>query len=791
MGNLCASYSTPFLVYKQGHAKTSERFMEYLLGRPLPVLQVDEPTQISTNGPSFGRLSETYRFSGQIGAGGMGVIYKAHHAMLKKDVAIKILHQVNDLTVQRFQREAQAAYNLHHENVVAVHEFGVTDEGQPYMVMEFIQGKTLAAVIDERGALPLDLCVKIFRQVLSGVAHAHSRGVLHRDLKPSNIMLTDPDSWNPQVRIVDFGIAKVLDMAEDDTSTGKLTRTGDFVGSPLYMSPEQCLGRNIDLRSDIYSIGCIVYESLTGHAPFVGGTSMEIMLRQMNDPAPTLKEGAGGNSFPAWIERLVARALAKDPNQRFQNIEEMRKALEDRVVAEVKVSGQDKTGLRLSKPQLVAGGALALSVVAVGALALFAPKSEKAHEKMPSEQLADQFPDLKIDKKNEKNKESFDDVSNDPTVLTAPLHDEIVERSVADRLQTEISSQGQTLSDSALYGLKDRMDINGLLLNGSHISDKALQYARHLPLAKVELNYNRKITDKVLAFLNPDTLEELSLSETGFKSSGLASLAKFKNLRVLNLASDGINGQDLPALVNCANLISLDLSNNLEIYETACPTLARLTRLRTLNLSTTRIDGRGLSAFKTLKELKALDLNGTKVDDAGVSALQGLPLSTLQLQMTAITGGAAKYIAKMKTLRELGLQHVPLSLESIKLIATLPLNKLILYNCDITDEDLEALSRSKTLRELHLSGNQKISAAGLKLLSDLPIQELVLQKVNLGDADLEIFANWKNLRNIDLRNCPRVTTAGAESLKKSIGHDLSVYPFDEPIIKNINFGSPF
>ena len=145
----------------------------------------------------------------------------------------------------------------------------------------------------------------------------------------------------------------------------------------------------------------------------------------------------------------------------------------------------------------------------------------------------------------------------------------------------------------------------------------------------------------------------------------------------------------------------------------------------------------------------------------------------------------------MKTLRELGLQHVPLSLESIKLIATLPLNKLILYNCDITDADLEALSHSKTLRELHLSGNQKISAAGLKLLSDLPIQELVLQKVNVGDADLEIFANWKNLRNIDLSNCPRVTSAGAERLKKSIGHDLSVYPFDEPIIKNINFGSPF
>ncbi|HEY9730428.1 MAG TPA: protein kinase [Drouetiella sp.] len=754
---------------------------------------MDDSAQISTNGPSFGRLSETYRFSGQIGAGGMGVIYRAHHAMLKKDVAIKILHQVNEMTVQRFQREAQAAYNLHHENVVAVHEFGVTDEGQPFMVMEFIQGKTLASVIDERGALPLDLCVKIFKQVCSGVAHAHSRGVLHRDLKPSNIMLTDPDSWNPQVRIVDFGIAKVLDMAEDDTSTGKLTRTGDFVGSPLYMSPEQCLGKNIDLRSDIYSIGCIMYETLTGRAPFIGGTSMEIMLRQMNDLAPTLKEGGGGTSYPAWIERLVARALAKDPNKRFQNVEEMKKALEERVVAEVKASSANKSAPRFSKPVVLAGALLVLSVVAFGAFALLSPRGEKPHEKMPSEQLAAQFPDLKIDKnkKVEKGAESYDDITSDPTVLTAPLHDEIVERSVADRLQTEISSQGQTLSDSALYGLKDRVDIKSLLLSGANISDKALRYARHLPLVKVELNYNPKITDKVLAYLNPETLEELSLSHTGFKSAGLPALSKFKNLRTLNLSSDGIDERDLPVLANCANLISLDLSNNLEIYDAACQTVARLTKLRSLNLGTTRIDGRGLIAFKTLKELKALDLNGSKVEDSGVVSLQNLPLSTLELQMTAITDGAIKAIAKMKTLRELGFQRVPLSLDSIKLISTLPLNKLILYNCDITNADLEALSHTRTLRELHLSGNQKISAEGLKLLSGLPIQELVLQKVNISDADLDIFADWKNLRNIDLSKCPGVTSAGAERLKKSIGHDLSVFPFDEPIIKNINFGSPF
>lgn len=726
----------------------------------------------------------------------MGVIYKAHHTMLKKDVAIKILHQVNEMTVQRFQREAQAAYNLHHENVVAVHEFGVTEDGQPYMVMEFINGKTLAAVIEERGALPLDLCVNIFRQVCNGVAHAHSKGVLHRDLKPSNVMLTEPDSWNPQVRIVDFGIAKVLDDSDGETTAGhKLTRTGDFVGSPLYMSPEQCLGKNVDLRSDIYSIGCIMYEALTGVPPFSGGTPMEIMLCQMNDKAPTLKENAGGNSYPPWIERLVARALTKDPEQRFQTIDEMKNALETRMVAEVKAPNQSKAPLRVGKPVLI-GASLALCAVAAGAVMMLTPKPEKRHEKLPSEQLADQFPELRVDKKKATdktadNQDAFNDIAKDPSVLKSALHDEVVERSVADRLQTEISSQRQTLSDAALEGLKDRIDITSLLLSGSLISDKALRHARHLPLIKVDLSDNPKITEKVLNFLNPDTVEELYLSRTGFKSSGLPALAKFKNLRMLALASDGIDEKDLPALVACPDLIKLSLANNLEIYDTAYSVLSPLKKLRHLNLEGTRVDGRGMSALSALKDLNVLILNSTKVDDPGIAALQGLPLTTLEVQFTAITDGAAASISKMKKLRELAFQHVPLSHQSIELIAGLPLNKLVVYNCNIDDEDLRILSRNKTLRELHLSGNVKVSAAGLKLLSGLPIQELVMAKMNINNLDLHVFSDWKNLRTIDLKRCPGVTQAGVDRLKASIGHDLTVLPFDEPSITNINFGAPF
>jgi serine/threonine-protein kinase len=750
---------------------------------------VDEPPEIVTTELTVGQLSNTYNFLGQIGSGGMGVIYRAHHAMLNKDVAIKILHQVNDLTVQRFQREAQAAYNLHHENVVAVHEFGVTEQGQPYMVMEFIDGKTLSSLIDERGALPIELCINIFKQVCNGIVHAHARGVLHRDLKPSNVMLSDPESWSPHVRIVDFGIAKVLD--SNDLDSGKLTRTGDFMGSPMYMSPEQCLGKNVDLRSDIYSIGCIMFEALTGRPPLQGETSMETMLMQMNDKAPSLKEGSGGKAFPVWMERLVARALAKDPGARFGSADELKKALEERVVADVKAPGQKDRGFTVPKSLRlpIIATAVALSAVAGLSVFLMAPRPVKKESKMPSQVLAEQFPNLKFGKK--KTDGAYNDFTLDPSVISPPTHDEVVARNVADREQTKISTQWQTINDSALSGLKDRVDINTLELAGSKISDKALEHAHHLPLIRIELNSNPKITNKVLNYIKSDFLEELDLSRTGFNGDGIPALSKFENLRTLALASDHITDPDLTSLKKLVGLINLDLSDNPKITDAALSVISKLPKLRQLNLTKTGINGQGLTELRNLRDLSMLNIGGTKVDDRGVVAIHSLPLTVLNLFNTAITDGALESIAKIKTLHELGLQGVPLSLASMKLIAALPLNSLILYQCDINNEDLAELSRCKTLRDLKLSGNRSINGAGIDAIAMLPLQEIFLVKTQFTDNDLPHFYNFKELRSIDFTGCPGVTQDGANRLKAALHHDCSVLPFDTPSLTRINFGAAF
>lgn len=750
---------------------------------PRSLVSVENPSQKAFNEKALGQLSQAYQFKGMIGQGGMGAIYRAHDALLKSDVAIKILHQVNELTVQRFQREAQAVINLHHENIVAVRQFGVTDDGQPFMVMEFIEGRTLAAVLSERGALPLELCVNIFKQVCNGISHAHARGVLHRDLKPSNVMLTNPDSWTPLVRIVDFGIAKVLDQ---DDSTGKLTRTGDFVGSPLYMSPEQCFGKSVDLRTDIYSIGCIMYEALTGRPPHSGETSMEIMLKQMNDKAPTLKEGAGGQSFPVWIERLVAKALAKDPADRFQSIDELKQALEKRVVSETKqAAGTQPASKRIG---LIVG--VSVVSIAVAASALFLVRGEKnspkaGSGKMPSQVLAEQFPSLKL---GEKKVSDYHDLSNDPSVILAPSADDIVRRIVADRSQTTITNNHKAIHDSALADLKDRIDVKALDLSGSKISNAALKGCAHLPLVRVDLDGCSKITDRVLDEIKPDFLEELSLNKTGFRASGISRLSKYVKLRVLNLGKDEIGNSSLDSIGKLKDLSELDLSYN-PISDSVFPVASRLPNLQRLNLYATKITGKDAHLLTNLKHLTRLDVSDTKFTDVALEQIQTLPLMEFEAFNSAITDSAIKSIAKLKDLRQVGLQNVVLSHDSVKKLASLPLNRLILYQCNLDDSDLKTLAQCKTLKELHISGNPKITVEGVRSLTSLPLRELSLVHNAIANKDLPVFYNWKSLKMLDLTNC-KVDKAGIESLRPELNSDCSIMPLDQPELKKINFGSP-
>jgi serine/threonine-protein kinase len=233
-------------------------------------------------------LAERYAVASQLGSGGMGAVYLAQHVDLQKQVAIKVLHGEyagKSELVQRFLQEAQAASRIRHENVIDITDFGKTPSGLAFFVMEYLEGKDLAGALGE-GRFPWLRTEWIFMQVCDALRAAHNKGIVHRDLKPANIFLLErggPD----YVKLLDFGIAKLTDAQE----TGeKLTRTGTLFGTPQYMSPEQAAGRGVDTRTDIYAMGCILYEMITGRVPYEGDNFMHTLYLHLNEDLPELAE---------------------------------------------------------------------------------------------------------------------------------------------------------------------------------------------------------------------------------------------------------------------------------------------------------------------------------------------------------------------------------------------------------------------------------------------------------------------------------------------------------------------
>lgn len=278
-------------------------------------------------------ISERCLVESIIGEGGMGVVYKAWEDKSKQGVAVKVLRQQfveDELAVKRFKHEAIAASRLSHPHIVALHDYGSTSDGYLFMVMEIIDGKSLAQVVRDKRQLAVVRTVNVITQVCDALEHAHQRGVIHRDLKPGNIMLTQFENEQDYVKLVDFGIAKLL-VNDGELETG-IEQKGEVLGSPLYMSPEQCLGRNLDGRSDIYSLGIVMYETLTGKVPHIGKTAHETIEMQIQkDPLP-FNAKRPDLYIPEPIEAVVFKALAKDPAARQQTMkefaDELRSALE-------------------------------------------------------------------------------------------------------------------------------------------------------------------------------------------------------------------------------------------------------------------------------------------------------------------------------------------------------------------------------------------------------------------------------------------------------------------------------
>ncbi len=503
-------------------------------------------------------LAERFLITGKLSQGGMGVIYTAHDTILARDVAIKTVARtnLNETELMRFQREAKAASILKHPNVIQMLDFGVSEHGQPFMVMELIQGISLAELLSARGAVSPHFALQIIEQVADGMIGVHKSGIVHRDLKTDNIMLLQAGllTNQPLIKILDFGIAKSLGPTEQLST---LTRAGQIVGSPNSMSPEQARGDDLDQRSDIYSLGCIAFELLTGRPLFTGDSFIEVVTKHLEEPPPRLWE-VSDRKFPMELERLVAHMVLKDPAERYQSMEEVLKNLREVYSAidieEAYFDRAVQTGTEIvavPEPSLTArlktGGLIATVIAATGVFAVCVwflvnnsltdrrfevPSHAKRTIDLQSESL------LLVDTINGQG-DNLDFVMNHSGRVTATLEKMVAaNRPINDLMliDSELAPE-----DAALIAKLGPVFVN--LAGCTGVSNKFLKEISKIPSITV-LILNR------VKSLTPDSLAQLS------------SIPK---LVLVSLANCDLTDAHLKALGRCKKLGWVRLSGNKEI----------------------------------------------------------------------------------------------------------------------------------------------------------------------------------------------------------------------------------
>lgn len=682
-------------------------------------------------------LSNKYEFMTVTGSGGMSVVYKARSYETGQVVAIKMLHSLlmNEQSLKRFQQEAKAITSLQHPNIINVHDFGVSEHGQPYMVMDFIDGDTLADVIKEKGGLSLEDSLHRFIQLCDALEHAHDNGVLHRDLKPSNIMISNRDGNFEDARIVDFGIAKLMDK-EEQNKEGHLTQTGELFGSPLYMSPEQCRGNKVDARTDIYSMGCVMYETLTGQPPLRGGSMIETIVLQMNEVPLLMSEACPQKRFPEQLEQIIAKALAKDPDDRFQTMTELEYAL-----MQVQPNQQKAAPVKLRKDKVEkktkSNTPLVATVSTVIGMIATAVAMTLIHH-------GDKIPSTPIVKTQE--------------VRVIP-HETLDQKSLVS-LATRIRKIKRKMDPNELIeALKDGdVGMSDVFLNETEMNDAAAQYLRNLHSLKV-LELKGPIHNQTLAgFQDFVLLEKLALRDTQTSGRGLAVFASKPKpyLRELYLANSyGMKDDAIDVIAEKLNKLKrlslkgleftaphfLKLSTlpleafwaeDSQIHNDSLAALAKMTNMKELYLGNTAIDDSGIAYLKGLTNLEKLNIGQTGVTDKSMPVLLGMQnLKELQIGQSDVTSASLDTISKLNALTHLDIPNTKIGDRNIAELQRLPnLESLSLYGTNITDTALEHISHMPKLKWLNVGGNA-ITDAGIAKLEKLKS----LEELRLTDCD--------------------------------------------------------
>ncbi|MBX3073787.1 protein kinase [Candidatus Obscuribacterales bacterium] len=670
------------------------------------------------------QLKSRYRDFKLIGSGAMGRVFKATDSILLIDVAIKVLlatrHVRSDSAV-RFQQEAKAVSKLQHKNILTVMDFGITDEGEPYLVMEFVDGKPLSTILEERKCLSLAEALNITSQICDGMEHAHKVGVIHRDLKPANIIVLGDDYTTASIRILDFGIAKVETVENDPNS---VTPEGGFLGSPQYMSPEQMSAETIDRGSDVYSTGCILFHMLSGAHPFESDSLLALMQAKRTQPAPLVNQRGTHEAVPPAVESVIARSLEIDKSKRFSTMIEFKDALLE--AAHVTDSSLDDGAQ--SRFPLKAGAIVAAvaAFIAIFAFLVFRPAEAPRENVLPVARTQTVFKDNEL-KQTSRVADLFE-LKYGGTVWEAK--EKIDDSALAQLVSLPI--------DELRLGSQDRITAKGceyiarmpklkvLLMNEASLNDDGLRaLARSKNLERLQID-GTGVTDAGIAALASTNIDDLSMERVSLTDEGLKSIGQLKNLRRLLVSGTNITNSGLKYIKHLpikklhieACGITDEGMRNMPGIDIIDPTTKR--RQSTLQRIYLGQCGVTIDGFKAIKgaPLENLLLSGSPgiTDDCIDFIAKTWPKMTLLIiNDTGATKKSIASISSMKNLEELGVASLGLRDEDVVPLLKLPKMRILNISAnEITDLTLQRLQLCSTLSKLDLTQCDEISAPMLK-----------------------------------------------------------------------------
>lgn len=676
-----------------------------------------------------------YRVLRVLGQGGMGIVFAAEDSLLRRPVALKVLRPAiaNPTTKKRFLREARAAAAVNHDNVVTIHQVG-EDRGLPFLAMQILEGETLESRLRREGQLPLHEVFRVGREIAQGLEAAHERDLLHRDVKPSNIWL---EAGSGRVKLLDFGLAKFR--AEEEP----LTEVGVIAGTPGYVSPEQVRGEELGVASDLYSLGCVLYQMGTGQTPWAGRAPMLLATSEQQRPGAPHEVNP---AVPVDLSKLVVQLMSKDAGSRPQSARAVESALRGmeaevgKTVVAAKASGSRRPRRRGWWPAsvaallVVAGLTMALGVV----LRYTTPNGVvviEVNQAGAEVTVADKV--VTIDSPTEKERIELRPGKYEMQVRKGGFTTETRQFELKSGKTVNVSVRLESIATTKDV---DRRAAQWVLGLGGSVKvrvppeEELLEVKRleKLPRAafqlyEVQLGFNEKVTNDLSSLKGLKHLEILWVCHTQMGDEGLEQLKDLSSLRFLQLNTTRVTDEGLK---------HLQWMNNLQ----------------GLHLNKTRVTDSGLKHLQWLRNLQRFDLGHTLVSDLGMGSLLGMTqLEYLNLGDTRVTAHGLSKLSELGQITELFVGSPWITDHAAPVIKRFKrLQVLLVANSTISPEGLTHLTALKDLRSLYLV-NQQVDASALRGLRELPnLEALSLCGARLTDLEMKVLARMRSLKWVDL-----------------------------------------